>query len=91
MYGNRVHAAVLAAGVKETGATVHFVTDRYDEGDVIAQIVTPVKVGDTAESLAARVFSAECQLYPQVLNKLVVGAWPQPNGLVERFFYNADS
>jgi formyltetrahydrofolate-dependent phosphoribosylglycinamide formyltransferase len=68
MYGPRVHEAVLAAGAKVSGCTVHFVDNHYDEGPIIAQRAVPVLAGDTPASLAARVFAAECELYPQVIN-----------------------
>ncbi len=77
MYGTRVHAAVLAGGDKKSGATVHFVDDRYDEGKVIARIEVPVLANDTVETLAARVFQAECRLYPDVLAKVVRGELPR--------------
>lgn len=63
MYGDRVHAAVLAAGVPTTGPTVHLVTDAYDEGEVLAHAEVPVQPGDTVESLGARVLAAEHDLY----------------------------
>jgi phosphoribosylglycinamide formyltransferase-1 len=64
MYGRRVHAAVLAAGDRESGATVHAVTERYDEGPVLGQARVPVQPGDTPETLAARVRRAEHRLLP---------------------------
>ncbi len=67
MYGDRVHAAVLAAGDPETGCTVHHVTDVYDAGAVIDQARVPVLPDDDVHALAARVFSAECELYPRVV------------------------
>jgi formyltetrahydrofolate-dependent phosphoribosylglycinamide formyltransferase len=70
MYGPRVHQAVLSAGTKVSGCTVHFVDDHYDNGPIIAQCTVPVLEGDTPDSLAARVFAAECELYPQVINWL---------------------
>lgn len=72
MYGRRVHAAVLAAAERETGATVHFVDDEYDHGAVIAQERVPVRHGDTADSLAARVLEAEHRLYPRTLHDLAL-------------------
>lgn len=70
MYGDRVHAAVLAAGERESGCTVHHVEAEYDRGPIIAQRRVPVRPGDDAHSLAARVFAAECELYPRVLADL---------------------
>ncbi|PID80681.1 phosphoribosylglycinamide formyltransferase [bacterium DOLZORAL124_64_63] len=69
-YGDKVHAAVLAAGDKESGCTVHHVSDRYDAGGIIAQQRVPVLAGDDVDSLARRVFAAECRLYPRVLGEL---------------------
>lgn len=76
MYGDRVHAAVLAAGVPTTGCTVHLVDDRYDTGPIIAQASVPVLPGDDAHTIAARVFDAECRLYPQALQQLIAGRVP---------------
>ncbi|MFI5233283.1 MAG: phosphoribosylglycinamide formyltransferase [Gemmatimonadales bacterium] len=70
MYGHRVHAAVLAAGETESGATVHQVDDAFDRGAILAQERVPVEPGDTAESLAARVLAAEHRLYPRTLDAL---------------------
>jgi phosphoribosylglycinamide formyltransferase-1 len=66
-YGLRVHQAVLEYGAKVSGCTVHLVDDHYDHGPVILQRVVPVLDDDTPQSLAARVFEAECKAYPQAL------------------------
>ncbi len=70
MYGLKVHEAVLAAGEKESGATVHFVNENYDEGDIIAQRKVPVLPDDTPESLAARVLTVEHELLPDTIEEL---------------------
>jgi phosphoribosylglycinamide formyltransferase-1 len=70
MYGHHVHEAVLAAGAKESGCTVHFVDNVYDHGPVILQRKVEVKAGDTPETLQARVFAAECDAYPEALRQL---------------------
>jgi phosphoribosylglycinamide formyltransferase-1 len=70
MYGLRVHEAVLAAGVKTTGCTVHFVDNQYDHGPIVLQRDVPVLPGDTAEILQARVFAEECLAYPEALSRL---------------------
>jgi formyltetrahydrofolate-dependent phosphoribosylglycinamide formyltransferase len=67
LYGRRVHRAVLEAGVKVSGCTVHFADAHYDQGPIILQKAVPVKDDDTSETLAARVFAAECELYPQAI------------------------
>ena len=64
MYGSRVHAAVIAAGARVSGATVHFVDERYDQGAIIAQWPVPVLSADTPQALAARVLRVEHALYP---------------------------
>jgi phosphoribosylglycinamide formyltransferase-1 len=66
-YGLRVHQAVLDYGCKVSGCTIHFVDNQYDHGPIILQRVVPVRDDDTAESLAARVFEAECEAYPQAI------------------------
>lgn len=73
MYGQHVHQAVLAAGAKLSGCTVHFVDDEYDHGPIIAQRAVPVLAGDTPSSLASRVFAQECELFPTVINWLAAG------------------
>jgi phosphoribosylglycinamide formyltransferase 1 len=78
MYGHRVHEAVLAAGVSESGVTVHFVDEEYDRGAVVAQWPVPVLPGDTPDSLAQRVLAAEHVIYPRVL-EMVAALTPQRN------------
>lgn len=66
-YGDRVHQAVLASGQSISGATVHLVDNGYDTGSVYMRQSVPVESGDTVETLAARVFAAECELYPRAI------------------------
>lgn len=73
MYGTRVHEAVLAAGVKLSGVTVHFVDEQYDHGPIIAQWPVPVLAGDTAAALGARVLRAEHRLYPCAIAAVATG------------------
>ncbi len=73
MYGLRVHEAVVAAKVKETGITVHLVSEEYDRGRTLAQFKIPVTAGEAATALAARVRELEHRYYPRVLNDLVQG------------------
>ena len=72
-YGLRVHEAVLAAGERVSGATVHVVDELYDHGPVLAQEEVPVEPGDTPETLAARVLEAEHRLYPETLQRIASG------------------
>jgi formyltetrahydrofolate-dependent phosphoribosylglycinamide formyltransferase len=74
MYGIRVHHAVLAAGVRITGVTVHFVDNEYDRGPIIAQWPVPVLPRDTADSLAKRVLAVEHALYPAAVYGVARGA-----------------
>lgn len=67
MYGDRVHAAVLASDAKESGCTVHFANNQYDKGPIILQKRVPVREDDTVDSLAARVFAVECEAYPEAI------------------------
>lgn len=76
MYGRRVHQAVIAAGVRVSGATVHLVEDEYDTGRILAQWPVPVLADDTPEELAARVLQAEHLLLPSVVEALVRGEDP---------------
>jgi phosphoribosylglycinamide formyltransferase-1 len=73
MYGEHVHRAVLAAGVSHSGPTVHFVDPEYDTGPIVAHIPVPVRPGDTPETLASRVLSAEHRLYPLVVAAVARG------------------
>jgi len=70
MYGAHVHAAVLEAGVRLTGATVHFVDEAYDRGPIIAQWPVPVRSDDDVTTLAARVLETEHALLPAVVDAL---------------------
>jgi phosphoribosylglycinamide formyltransferase-1 len=73
MYGRRVHEAVLAAGVPVSGATVHLVDEVYDHGPTVAQAQVPVRPGDTAENLEARVMAAEPDLFIDTLKRIEDG------------------
>lgn len=70
MYGHHVHQAVLDAGVRQSGCTVHYVDNLYDHGPILLQRAVPVLHGDTAESLAARVFAAECEALPAAIAQI---------------------
>jgi phosphoribosylglycinamide formyltransferase-1 len=73
LYGERVHAAVLAAGEKTSGCTVHWVTREYDAGPVILQRTCPVLPGDTPHDLAARVFEEELEALPEAIALIASG------------------
>jgi phosphoribosylglycinamide formyltransferase 1 len=73
MYGHHVHEAVLAAGEKESGATVHIADAEYDEGRILAQKRVPVMADDSPDSLAARVLEVEHQLYAETLQRIATG------------------
>lgn len=72
-YGERVHRAVLEAGVKVSGCTVHFADDRYDQGPIILQGVVPVLDDDTPETLAARIHALENDIYPEAIRLWAAG------------------
>ena len=78
MYGMRVHEAVLAAGERESGATIHLVDEEYDQGRVLAQEKVPVKAEDTPETLQKRVLAVEHRLYPATLVRIAAGEIPIP-------------
>jgi phosphoribosylglycinamide formyltransferase-1 len=76
MYGNHVHKAVLQNGEKESGITIHYVNEKYDEGDIIFQARCEVKSDDSVESLAARIHQLEHRYYPGVVERLLLGEKP---------------
>jgi phosphoribosylglycinamide formyltransferase 1 len=78
MYGRRVHQAVLASGARESGASVHLVDERYDQGPVLAQARVPVLAGDTPERLAERVLEVEHRLLPAVVLAAARAGRPVP-------------
>ncbi|MFM1904966.1 MAG: hypothetical protein RLZZ440_2866 [Planctomycetota bacterium] len=69
-HGMHVHKAVLERGCTISGCTVHFVDDEYDHGRVILQAAVPVLPDDSPESLAARVFAAECETLPEAIARI---------------------
>lgn len=76
LYGHHVHEAVLKAGDTVSGCTVHLCDSRYDTGPIVLQREVPVLRDDTPDTLAARVFKAECEAFPQALAKLFAGWRP---------------
>lgn len=71
MYGGHVHTAVLEAGEVESGITIHYVDDHYDNGDIIFQARCPVLPGDTPEALAHRIHTLEHRHYPEQIEGLL--------------------
>ncbi len=80
--GLNTHAQALAAGAREHGASVHFVTSDLDGGPVIAQARVPVEPGDTVERLSARVLAAEHRIYPKAIRWFVEQRLTLRNGHV---------
>jgi phosphoribosylglycinamide formyltransferase-1 len=76
MFGLHVHAAVLAAGERETGVTVHLVDEEYDHGPILVQRAVPVLRDDTPESLAERVLQVEHEVLVETVGKIVDGTIP---------------
>lgn len=72
-YGHHVHEAVIQRGVKVSGCTVHFADNVYDHGPIIVQQPVPVFPQDTPDDVAARVFEAECNAYPEAINLFASG------------------
>nr|MBN2277100.1 phosphoribosylglycinamide formyltransferase [candidate division Zixibacteria bacterium] len=75
MYGHFVHEAVIAAGERESGATVHLVDEIYDNGRILMQKKVPVMPDDTPDTLAARILKIEHEIYPQALDNLIKGKY----------------
>lgn len=71
MYGNKVHEAVVAAGETESGITIHYLNEHYDEGQIIAQYRCPVLPDDTPQDVATRVHALEYEYYPKVIEQLL--------------------
>lgn len=73
MYGHHVHEAVLQAGCKVSGCTVHFADQTYDTGPILVQRTCPVEFDDSPDTLAARVFEQECLAYPEAIRMITSG------------------
>lgn len=72
MYGGYVHEAVIAAGEKESGITIHYVNEKYDEGNIIFQTKCAVDIEDTPDQLASKIHQLEHRFYPKVINDLLL-------------------
>lgn len=73
MYGMRVHEAVVAAGEKESGITIHYINENYDEGPAIFQATCSVLPTDTAEEVARKIHMLEHTYFPKVVEQLLMG------------------
>lgn len=71
MYGMNVHKAILEQKEVETGISIHYVNDKYDEGEIIFQATTPVQPGDTVEDIANKIHELEHENFPKVIEKLL--------------------
>ena len=71
MYGMKVHSAVVESGDKESGITIHYVNEHYDEGAIIRQVHTAIDPGETAEEVANKVHALEYIHYPRVIEELL--------------------
>ena len=74
MYGHFVHEAVIAAGEKESGITIHYVDELYDHGNIVFQATCPVAEGDTPATLAQKIHALEHAHYPAVIEKTLLTA-----------------
>ena len=83
MWGENAHKAVLEAGCKISGCTVHFCTNEYDKGPIIVQRSCPAYYNDTPETLASRVFELECRAYPEAISLFEQGKLRLRGGIVE--------
>jgi phosphoribosylglycinamide formyltransferase-1 len=73
MFGMNVHQAVHEAGEEETGITIHFVNEQYDDGAVVFQAQCAIEPGDSPETIAKKVLKLEHEHFPKVIEKLVTG------------------
>lgn len=73
MYGDRVHRAVIEAGERQSGITIHRVNERYDSGDTLFQATVAVEADDTPESLAAKIHELEHRHFPAVIERTIRG------------------
>lgn len=71
MYGDNVHRAVIAAGEKQSGITIHYVNEHYDEGNIIFQATVSITPDDTPETLAAKIHTLEHTHYPEIIAQLL--------------------
>jgi phosphoribosylglycinamide formyltransferase-1 len=72
MYGSKVHQAVIESGENESGITVHYVNQNYDDGNILFQAKCPVLKSDSPETLAQRVHALEYKYFPQVIEQMII-------------------
>ncbi len=77
MFGMRVHESVIAAGEQESGISIHYVNEQYDEGDVVFQAKCPVFENDTPESLVSRIHELEHRYFPEVIRREILEKLPK--------------
>jgi phosphoribosylglycinamide formyltransferase-1 len=82
MYGHHVHQAVCESGMQVSGATVHFVNERYDEGKILLQRAVAIETTDSPEEIAAKVLKIEHKIYPLALKLLVEGRVKEVNNRI---------
>ena len=73
MYGDRVHEAVVAAGEKKSGITIHYINERYDEGNIVFQAACPALPTDSPEDVAKKVHALEYEHFPRVIERVLCG------------------
>lgn len=71
MYGDLVHQSVVANGEKESGISIHYVNEKYDEGNIIFQATCPIEPGDTPEIVASKVHQLEYEHFPRVIEQII--------------------
>jgi phosphoribosylglycinamide formyltransferase-1 len=72
MYGMKVHQAVIAARESESGITIHYVNEKYDEGDIVFQAKCTIEKEDTPEMLASKIHELEFEHFPRLVEKLII-------------------
>ena len=88
MYGDRVHQAVKENKENLTGATIHFVSEEYDKGEIIAQVSVDLTTEESSLEIAEKVFQAECDLYPKVLTMLASNKLPKTNNKIMTYNFS---
>jgi phosphoribosylglycinamide formyltransferase 1 len=80
MYGMKVHEAIVQAGEKESGITIHYVNEHYDEGQIVFQATCALTPDDSPEDVAHKVQALEHQYFPTVIEQVILGTNPIGNG-----------